>query len=257
MWADLVGISLSHTSHQAFYIPVGHRHQEATNQLPLSWVLEQLKPILEDGQVRKVGQNIKYEWIVLKQYGIDLQGIQCDTMLASYVLNPTKHNHNLGEIAREVLDRNVTEYKEVVGTGSKAVTFDQIDLEKARDYSCEDADVTLQLSHLLLPKLEEEGFQDLYEQVEIPLVVVLAKDGDERGKDRRRSPPVDCLKRWKVSFNRRWSESIRLAGEVFNINSSATTGKNPFRQIKAACGQEDQDRLLHRRGCSDQTLSST
>jgi DNA polymerase-1 len=168
MWADLVGISLSRTPYQAFYIPVGHQPQEGIQQLPLSWVLERLKPLLEDEALKKVGQNIKYEWIVLKRYGIQLQGIEGDTMIASYLLNPTKHNHNLSEIAREYLDRSVIDYKDVAGTGAKALTFDQIDLEKAKDYSCEDADVTLQLSQLLLPKLTEGGFKDLFDQVEMP-----------------------------------------------------------------------------------------
>ena len=231
MWAELVGISLSHTPHQAFYIPVGHRHPEAVSQLPLRWVLEQLKPLLEDGQARKVGQNIKYEWIVLKRYGIDLQGIQCDTMLASYVLNPTKHNHNLGEIAREVLDRNVTEYKEVVGTGGKAVTFDQVDLERARDYSCEDADVTLQLSHVLLPKLEEEGFQELYDKVEIPLVVVLAKmemNGVKIDVDLLR----EFSKEVEGQLQQKMERIYRLADETFNINSPQQLGKILFEKLK-------------------------
>ena len=92
-----------------------------------------MKAILEDPGVEKVGQNIKYDWIVLKRYGIELRGILCDTMIASYLLNPTKHNHNLSEIAREYLDIPMTEYKEVVGAGAKAVTFDQIGLEKARE----------------------------------------------------------------------------------------------------------------------------
>ncbi len=94
MWADLVGISLSYAPHQAFYSPLGHRGG-THSQLPLSWTLEQLKPILEDMELKKVGQNIKYDWIVLKRYGIHLQGIDGDTMIASYLLNPTKHNHNL------------------------------------------------------------------------------------------------------------------------------------------------------------------
>ena len=175
MWADLVGISLSHAPNQAFYIPVGHKHREEGRQLPLPWVLEQLKPVLENREVKKVGQNIKYEWIVLKRYGIHLQGIDGDTMIASYLLNPTKHTHNLTEIAQEYLDRSVTNYKEVVGSGMKEVTFDQIGFEKARDYSCEDAEVTLELSHLLFPKLKEDGFKELFDTVEMPLVIVLAK----------------------------------------------------------------------------------
>ena len=231
MWADLVGISLSYAPHQAFYIPLAHRHPEATRQLPLPWGLEQLKPILEDKEVKKVGQNIKYEWIVLKRYGIHLQGIHGDTMIASYLLNPTKHNHNLSEIAQEYLDRSVTSYKEVVGSGTKAVTFDQIELEKARDYSCEDADVTLQLSHLLFPKLKEGGFKDLFDQVEMPLVMVLAKTELNGVKI-----DLDLLegysKEIETQLQQRMGQIYRLAGEVFNINSSQQLGKILFDKLK-------------------------
>jgi len=231
MWADLVGISLSHKSHQAFYIPVGHRLREADEQLLLPWVLEQLRPLLEDSDVKKVGQNIKYEWIVLKRYDIHLQGVQCDTMIASYLLNPTKHNHNLGEIAREYLDRNVTDYKEVVGTGGKEVTFDEVELEKARDYSCEDADVTFQLSNLLLPKLKEEGLKDLYYQMEIPLITVLAKMEMNGVK-----VDADLLKEYskelEIQLQQKMERIYSLAGEVFNINSSQQLGKILFDKLK-------------------------
>jgi DNA polymerase-1 len=231
MWADLVGISLSYAPHQAFYIPLAHRNKEATQQLPLPWVLEQLKPILEKEQVKKVGQNVKYEWIVLKRYGIHLQGIQGDTMIASYLLNPTKHNHNLSEIAQEYLNRSVTDYKEVVGSGIKAVTFDQIELEKARDYSCEDADVTLQLSHLLFPKLEEGGFKDLFDRVEMPLVMVLAKIEMTGVKI-----DLDLLQGYSKEIETQLQQKMEgiygLAGEVFNINSSQQLGKILFDKLK-------------------------
>ena len=231
MWADLVGISLSYTPHQAFYIPLAHQNQGATRQLPLPWVLEQLKPILEDRGMKKVGQNIKYDWIVLKRYGIHLQGIDGDTMIASYLLNPTKHNHNLGEIAQEYLDRSVTDYKEVVGTGAKTLTFDQIELEKARDYSCEDADVTLQLSHLLFPKLAEGGMKDLFDQVEMPLVMVLAKM-EMKGV----RIDLDLLREYSKEIEIQLQQKIEriygLAGEVFNINSSQQLGKILFDKLK-------------------------
>jgi DNA polymerase-1 len=139
-------------------------------------------------------------------------------MIASYLLNPTKHNHNLGEIAREYLDRNVTDYKEVVGTGSKEVTFDRVELERARDYSCGDADVTLQLSHLLLPKLEEEGLKDLYYQMELPLAIVLAKMEMNGVKI-----DIDLLQEFskeiETQLQQKMERIYRLAGEVFNINS--------------------------------------
>jgi DNA polymerase-1 len=230
MWTDLVGISFSHASHQAFYIPVGHSLKETTSQLPLPWVLEQLKPILQDEKIRKLGQNIKYEWIVLKRYGIELQGIEGDTMVASYLLNPTKHNHNLGELAREYLDRSVTEYKEVIGSGAKAVTFDQIDLHTAKEYGGEDADVTLQVANLPHPRLQEEGFIDLYRQVEMPLVVVLAKmetNGVKIDLDLLR----DFSKEVEGQLQQKMERIYALAGEVFNINSSQQLGKILFDKL--------------------------
>jgi DNA polymerase-1 len=231
MWADLVGISLSCAPNQAFYIPLGHRHPETTNQLPLPWVLQQLKPLLENMGVKKVGQNIKYEWIVLKDYGIHLQGIDGDTMVASYLLNPTKHNHNLSQIAQEYLDRSVTDFKEVTGSGMKAVTFDQIDLEKARDYSCEDADVTLQLSRLLFPRLEKEGFKDLFDRVEMPLVIVLSKMERNGVKI-----DLDLLQEYSKEIETQLQQKVEriygLAGEVFNINSSQQLGKILFDKLK-------------------------
>jgi DNA polymerase I len=230
MWADLVGISLSHAARQAFYIPVGHRLTEAVDQLPLPWVLEQLKPLLEDEGLRKLGQNIKYEWIVLKRYGVDLRGIEGDTMVASYLLNPTKHNHNLGELAREYLDRTVTEYKEVTGSGAKAVTFDQVDLHRAKEYSGEDADVTLQLAHLLHPRLQEEGFIDLYYQVEMPLVVVLAKM-EMNGVKIDLGLLRDLSKEVEGQLQQKMDRIYALAGEVFNINSSQQLGKILFDKL--------------------------
>jgi len=231
MWADLVGISLSHSPNQAFYIPLGHRLREESPQLPMAWVLEQLKPLLEDGEVKKVGQNIKYEWIVLNRYHIHLQGIHCDTMIASYLLNPTKHNHNLSEIAQEYLDRSVTDYKEVVGSGTKAVTFDQIELERAKDYSCEDADVTLQLSHLLFPKLKEEGFKDLFDRVEIPLVMVLAKM-EMNGVKIDQDLLQEYSKEIETQLQQKMERIYGLAGEVFNINSSQQLGKILFDKLR-------------------------
>ena len=231
MWAELVGISLSCAPGQALYVPVGHRLRIGEKQLSLSWVLEQLKPLFEDGGVKKIGQNLKYEWIVLRRYGIELRGIDCDTMIASYLINPTKHNHNLAEIAREHLDRSVTEYKDVVRTGGKAVTFDEIELDRARDYSCEDAEVTLQLSRILLPKLTEEGLKDLYEQMEIPLLIVLAKM-EMNGVKVDLDLLNDLSKEIEGQLQQRMERIYALAGETFNINSSQQLGKILFDKLK-------------------------
>jgi DNA polymerase I len=231
MWASLVGMSFSFVPHQAFYVPVGHRLRLGEKQLPLSWVLEQLKPLLEDGEVKKIGQNIKYDWIVLRQHGVEVRGIECDTMIASYLINPTKHNHNLSEIAREYLDRNVTDYKDVAGTGAKEISFDKVDLEKARDYCCEDADVTLQLSRILLPKLSGEGLTELFEKMEIPLLVVLAKM-ERNGVRIDLDLLSDFSKEIEGQLDQRMERIHVLAGEPFNINSSQQLGKILFDKLK-------------------------
>ncbi len=231
MWAELVGVSFAHTPRRAFYIPLGHRHPEAKNQLPLPWALEQLKPILEDRGVKKLGQSLKYDWIVLKRYGIHLRGIYCDTMIASYLLNPTKHNHNLSEIAREYLDRTVLEYKEVAREGRKEVTLDQVNPEKVKEYSCEDADLALQLSGILLPKIVEEGLKDLLDQVEIPLLIVLAKMEMNGVKI-----DIDLLQEFSKEIESQLQQKMEriygLAGESFNINSSQQLGRILFDKLK-------------------------
>jgi DNA polymerase-1 len=142
MLAELVGLSISFTPHRAYYVPLGHQYAGVPKQLDKEFVLSTVKPLLEDEGLKKYGQNMKYEYVLLKRSGIELCGITCDTMVASYLLNPTKHKHNLEEIAREYLDHRMTSYKDVVGTGKKEVTFDQVDLNTAKNYSCEDSDVT-------------------------------------------------------------------------------------------------------------------
>ncbi|MFB3885248.1 MAG: DNA polymerase I [Thermodesulfobacteriota bacterium] len=231
MWADLVGISLAHASDQASYIPLGHLRPGAKNQLPLAWTLEQLRPILEDGEVKKIGHDLKYDWIVLKRHGIDIQGIACDTMIASYLLNPTKHNHRLSEIAREYLDRTLLEYEEVAGTGGKAVTLDRIDPEKVRDYSCEDAEVALRLSPILLPKIEEDGLKDLFDRVEIPLLMVLSKM-EMNGVKIDRDLLQEFSKEVESQLQQKMERIYGLAGDTFNINSSQQLGRILFDKLK-------------------------
>jgi DNA polymerase-1 len=140
MKAEIVGISFSYQPHQAFYLPVGHTYAGAPKQLEKGRVLEALKPMLEDPSVRKYGQNIKYDYILLAKEGIRLKGIAGDTMVASYILNPSKHRHSLEELAREHLDRQVVTYAQVAGSGAKEISFNQVDVLQACRYSGEDAD---------------------------------------------------------------------------------------------------------------------
>ncbi|MFH1624909.1 MAG: DNA polymerase I [Pseudomonadota bacterium] len=231
MLAELVGISFSHKPHEAFYIPLSHRYLGAPTQLEINYVLDTLREVLEDEKIKKIGQNIKYDYIVLRRYGIEVSGIKCDTMVASYLLNPSKHNHKLEDIAREYLDYEMIAYEAVVGKGKRALTFDQIDIKEASIYACEDSDVTLLLSHLLLPKLETDGFAPLFNDIEIPLIEVLAKVEMNGVK-----VDVDSLTRMSREIEGKLSllmeEIYHLAGEEFNINSHQQLGNILFEKLQ-------------------------
>jgi len=231
MLAELVGLSFSFKPHQAFYIPLGHRYPGVPRQLDKEFVLGELKPLFADEKLKKYGQNMKYEYVLLKRSGIELRGIACDTMVASYLVNPTKHNHNLEEIAREYLDHRMISYKDVVGSGKKQVTFDQVELNTAKNYSCEDSDVTFLVSHILLPKLEDEGLKDLFDEVEIPLIKVLAPM-EMNGVKIDRSLLEEMSKEFEGKIASIADRIYLLAGEQFNINSSQQLAKILFEKLK-------------------------
>jgi DNA polymerase-1 len=213
--AKVVGISFSHRPHEAYYCPVGHDYPGVPAQLSPSLVLEQLKPLIEDLQKGKYGQNIKYDYLVLRRQGVKMTGIACDTMIASYLLNPTKRSHSLESIAQEYLEHQMITYKEVT--------------EKGQGF--QKVDVTFLLAELLMHKLEEEGLQDLFLQIELPLVEVLAE-----------------MELWGVKINpdllrelskeletRLWDLEKRvfaLVGEEFNINSTQQLGKILFEKLR-------------------------
>ena len=231
MLAELVGLSFSLKPQQAFYIPLGHRYPGVPRQLDKEFVLGELKPLFADEKLKKYGQNMKYEYVLLKRSGIELRGIACDTMVASYLVNPTKHNHNLEEIAREYLDHRMISYKDVVGSGKKQVTFDQVELNTAKNYSCEDSDVTFLVSHILLPKLEDEGLKDLFDEVEIPLIEVLAHM-EMNGVKIDRSLLEEMSKEFEGKIASIADRVYLLAGEQFNINSSQQLAKILFEKLK-------------------------
>ena len=226
--ARVVGISFSHRPHEAYYCPVGHDYPGVPSQLPSSLVLEQLKPLLENTQKGKYGQNIKYDYLVLRRHGVTLSGITSDTMIASYLLNPTKRSHSLESIAQEYLEHQMITYKEVTEKGQG---FQKVDLQQAMRYSCEDADVTFLLAELLTTKLEEEGLKDLFFQMELPLVEVLA----EMELSGVKINPDLLLELSKELEARLWNLEKRvfdLVGEKFNINSTQQLGKILFEKLR-------------------------
>ena len=236
MRAEIVGLSFSFEPHRAFYLPVGHAYPGAPEQLSREGVLRTLRPLLEDPGMKKYGQNIKYDYILLANSGIRLQGIAGDSMIASYLLNPSKHRHSLEELSREYLDRQIITYSDVAGSGAKAIPFSQVEVGKACRYSGEDADLTLQLAQLLMPKIEADGFAELFHEVELPLIEVLATM--EMNGVRLDVPLLEVMSReFEIKMDKISEEIFDLAGESFNINSPQQLGKILFERLKLPGGK--------------------
>jgi DNA polymerase-1 len=229
MQAELVGLSFAVTPHEAWYIPCGHKDAEVF-QLDLKDVLKCLKPVLEDGTIEKIGQNIKYDWMVLARYGIHLQGVAFDTMLASYLINPSRRAHNLDQIALDYLDHKTITYEEVVGKGNPKDGFAVVPIEKAVPYACEDADVTLLAYHKLRPQLESLGLMSLLQTVEMPLVPVLMKM-EMAGIHVDQERLLELSKSLETQLVQIENEIYALAGETFNINSSRQLGSVLFEKL--------------------------
>ncbi len=217
--AELVGISFAVKPGEAAYLPLNHRYPGAPDQLDQTIALERLKPILEDSEIAKVGQNIKYDMSIFKNVGIRLAGVRYDTMLESYVTNSVGNRHDMGTLAKKFLDHDCISFESIAGKGKKQLTFDQIDLEIAGKYAAEDADVTLQLHHALWPELnQQEGPKGVFEEIEMPLVEVLS-DIEHRGV------LIDAtfLKAKSQEFGARIIElenkAYELAGQPFNLAS--------------------------------------
>ncbi len=229
--AELVGLSFSVKQNEAFYVPCGHTGPDAARQLDRDMVVERLKPILENPLIKKVGQNIKYDWIVLDRCGIDLQGVSFDTMVASYLINPSKRAHSLDQIALDFLDHKTIAYEDVVGKGKKAAGFACVALDKAAPYACEDADITLMAADVLSPMLGDIGVVELFEKVELPLIPVLTKmekSGIRVDPDRLRLLSKD----FESQLLQLEQQVYSFAGEEFNINSSQQLGQILFEKLK-------------------------
>ena len=176
MVADLVGISFAVEPGSAAYIPFGHDYLGAPEQLSRDVVLNALKPILENPQIKKVGQNLKYDMSVLAQHGIQLQGIAFDTMLESYVLNSVATRHDMDSLAQYYLDKQTISFTDIAGKGASQLTFNQIALEEAGPYAAEDADITLRLHQALWPQVEAQlPLKTLFQEIELPLIKVLSR----------------------------------------------------------------------------------
>ena len=219
MQAELVGMSFAVAPGKAWYLPVGHDYLGAPEQLPLADVLTRLKPWLEDPQAAKVGQNLKYDKSVLARYDIELQGIEFDTMLESYTLNSVAGRHDMDSLSERHLQHQPIAFEDIAGKGSKQLTFNQIELEKAAEYAAEDADVTLQLHLAMWPLLQQaEGPAQVFRDIEMPLLSVLSRL-------ERNGVLIDATLLGKQSeylagrINELEAQAHQVAGKVFNLSS--------------------------------------
>ncbi|MGK0374218.1 MAG: DNA polymerase-1 [Arenicella sp.] len=177
--AELVGVSFAINAGEAAYVPVAHSYMGAPEQLDRDWVLEQLKPLLENPDLPKIGQNLKYDMSVLANYHIAFKGVTFDTMLQSYILDSVSSRHDMDTLSKNHLGHTPVPFTEVAGKGKAQLTFDQVDIDLAGHYAAEDADVTLRLHNVLMPKLTRQPkLHRIYTELEMPLVSVLSKIED-------------------------------------------------------------------------------
>ena len=218
--ANIVGLSFAIAPGEAAYLPVAHDYLDAPDQLDRNDVLKQLKPLLEDAKAAKVGQNLKYDRGVLKNYDIELQGIKFDTMLESYCLSSVGGKHDMDSLAARWLNHKTVTFEEIAGKGKNQLTFNQIAIEQAAHYAAEDADVTLQLHLQMWPKLEQEaGPKKVFTDIEMPLVTVISRI-------ERNGVLIDqnILGKHSQELTTRLAElelkAHDLAGEPFNLSST-------------------------------------
>lgn len=229
--AKMVGISISSQLGQAAYIPLGHIGKEADllgdasdniKQIDITEAIRMLKPILEDASVLKIGQNIKYDWQILAKYDIEMTPMD-DTMLLSYVLDGTSHSHSLDNLAKMYFNHQNIKYEDICGKGKSQITFDKVTLEKALDYAAEDAEITLRLWKILKPRLAKEKMTSVYENIERPLIDVIARM-ELTGVNIN---PI-ALKNMSEEFSKKLAileeEIYKLAGQEFNIASPKQIG---------------------------------
>ncbi|MBN1939183.1 MAG: DNA polymerase I [Candidatus Aminicenantes bacterium] len=228
--ARLVGMSFALEPGEAFYLPLRHDYLGAPAQVPVAEAFSILRPVLEDPRIRKIGQNIKYDLIVLKREGIDLQGLDEDTMILSYLLEPNWGRHNLDRLAAAYLQETAIPFHEVVGKGKNEITMNRAPVEAASPYACQDADFALSIAQILRPRLETEKLAGLYRDLERPLIPILA--GMEIAGVRVDEPALRAIAaELAADLGRLEKQIFEQAGREFNINSPAQLSSVLFQKL--------------------------
>jgi DNA polymerase-1 len=229
--ARLVGISFSLAPGQATYLPLGHDYPEAPTQIARRSAYDILRPILQSENIKKTGQNIKYDYIVLKREGIELKGIDRDSMVLSYLLQPNQGRHSLDRLALEHLRLKTVKYSEIVGKGKNEVTMNSVPIDRVTPYACQDADLALRLSYLLAPRVQEEGLGRLYEELERPLIPVLAEM--EMAGIAIDAPALRELSaEMEKDMARLQKKVFDISGEEINLNSPQQLAYLLFEKLK-------------------------
>jgi DNA polymerase-1 len=232
MVAEIVGVSFAVEAGTAAYVPLAHDYPGAPEQLSRDEVLAQLKPILEDESKGKLGQHLKYDANVLMNHGITLRGIREDTMLESYVLDATGSRHDLDTLALKYLGQRTIHFEDIAGKGAKQITFNQVPVEQAAPYAAEDAEVTLRLHAVLSARLEvEPSLQQLYRELEVPLVPVLSRierNGTLVSRDQLAAQSTELGQRMLALE----AKAHELAGGPFNLGSPKQLGEILFNRLE-------------------------
>jgi DNA polymerase I len=235
--AELVGLSFAVKPGAGWYLPLGHHYLGVPEQLPRPLVLDTLRPLLEDPALAKIGQNIKFDALVLARAGVELHGVETDTMIASYLAQPAAKSHGLDALASDLLGYRTISYAEVTGSGRNRVGFEAVEIDKATVYAAEDADITLRLAEQLLPMVAASGQERLYRDVEMPLVGVLTTM--ERSGVRIDANFLAGLSReLEGKLARLEGEIHRLAGGSFNVASPKQLGEVLFERLRLPRGRK-------------------
>lgn len=239
--AELVGVSIATTNYEGYYIPVGHTGDFdilLDNQLDRDFVLNELKPILQNPNIGKIGQHIKYDSHIFKKYGIELNNWHMDTMLASYVINSVATYHNMDDLASYYLGVTTTTFEEVAGKGAKQLSFDKVDMDKASDYACEDADITYRLFSVFDEYLQKDtNANSLLHKLEIPTAQILAQMEHDGILIK-----TEFLGKLSLAFDNQISQleqkAFELAGESFNVASPKQLGEILFDKLGIMGGKK-------------------
>lgn len=230
--AEIVGVSFAVAPDRAAYVPLAHDYPGAPAQLDRQRILAELKPLLENPDVRKLGQNLKYDANVLANYGISLAGIAHDSMLESYVLDSTGTRHDMDSLALKYLGEKTITFEEVAGKGAKQLTFNQVAIEQAAPYAAEDAAISLRLHESLWPKLQAvPSLSGLYESLELPLIPVLSRI-ERNGAQVDRQKLADQSHELSQRLDALETQAHEMAGETFNLGSPKQLGHILFEKLE-------------------------